>query len=123
MADEIWSELWHGFAADAQGSLKKVVNVDAVMSSIDNILGTRRGERVMLPSFGSNLWNGIFEEIDAHLADFLSYEAKSSIETWDDRPVVQNVSFKADPDTNTVVLVISITIRGFDNVFQYTQKL
>lgn len=123
MADEIWSELWHGFGSDANGNLKKVVNVDAVMSSVDNILGTRRGERVMLPTFGSNIWSGVFENIDAHLADFLSYEAKSSIETWDDRPIIQNVDFKGDPDKNMVTLVISLSIRGFDNVFQYTQTL
>jgi phage baseplate assembly protein W len=123
MADEVWSELWHGFAADANGALKKVTNVQAVFSSIDNILGTRRGERVMLPEFGSNLWNGVFNQLDAHLADFLSFEAKSSIEAWDDRPVIQRVDFKSEPDQNIANLTISITIRGYDNIFEYTQQV
>ena len=33
--------------ADAQGALKKVINIDSVKASIDNILRTHQGERVM----------------------------------------------------------------------------
>ena len=43
----IWSEIDYRFVKDAQGLLKTVVNVGAVMSSIDSILKTRRGERTI----------------------------------------------------------------------------
>lgn len=120
--DEIWSELHHEFKSDAAGSLKKVINVQAVLSSVDNILGTRKGERVMLPTFGSSLWNGVFDPLDSHLNDFLSNDVKDAIGAWDDRPLIHRVDFKGEPDKNTAYLNIAISIRGYDNIFEF-QKL
>lgn len=120
--DEIWSELHHEFKSDAEGNLKKVVNVQAVLSSVDNILGTRKGERVMLPTFGSSLWNGVFDPLDAHLSDFLSNDIREAITLWDDRPLIHSVDFKGDSDKNTAYINVAISIRGYDNIFEF-QKL
>ena len=68
---EIWSDLDHRFVQDAQGRLKKVINAQSVMTSIDNILRTYKGERCMLPSFGSILREVTFELIDSDIVDFV----------------------------------------------------
>jgi phage baseplate assembly protein W len=116
---EIWSEISHELITDGQGAVKRVMNVNSVYSSIDNILGTRRGQRVMLPTFASTLGDMLFQPIDSHLSSYMADEIKSVIEAWDDRVYVINVNYSADPDNNAVSLSILFKIRGFENTFTY----
>jgi len=67
VAKEIWSDLHQSLKTDAQGSIKKVINIEAVKTSIDNILRTAKGTRVMLRNFGSDLKGMLFENIDNSL--------------------------------------------------------
>ena len=84
---EIWSDIHQDIIADAQGNLKKVVNIDSVRTSIDNILRTYQGERVFLPTFASKLKDILFEPINDYIINKLSQSVKSTIELWDDRCV------------------------------------
>lgn len=120
---EIWSDLDHRLIQDAQGGLKKVINIQSVMTSIDNILRTYRGERVMLPEFGSVLKDIVFETINSDLVDFISRDIKDVIETWDDRIDVEEVSFLSDPDKNSISLQLSFTVRGYDQIFKFVQPV
>jgi len=120
---EIWSDLDHRLVQDAQGGLKKVINIQSVMTSIDNILRTYRGERVMLPEFGGVLKDIVFETINSDLVDFISRDIKDIIETWDDRVDIQEVAFLSDPDRNSISLQISFSIRGYDEIFKYARPV
>ena len=111
----IWSDLDPRIIPDGQGDIKVVENVASVMGSIDNILRTRRGERVMLPEFGSSLSSMVFENIDETLMKFVAHEVKQSIERWDDRVVVEQVQAATDPDRSAVAIVISFRIKGYGN--------
>jgi intein/homing endonuclease/phage baseplate assembly protein W len=55
---EVWSDLDHRLIPDALGNIKKVINVDAVMTSIDNILRTYPGERCLVGSTKISLLDG-----------------------------------------------------------------
>lgn len=116
--EEIWSDLDHRLVQDAQGDLKKVINVQAVLTSVDNILRTNKGERVMLPEFGSSLKDMTFESMNSPILDLISRDLKNEIETWDDRVNVTQVRYLDDPDNNSVVLEISFTIKGFYRIFK-----
>lgn len=116
--EEIWSDLDHRLVQDAQGDLKKVINVQAVLTSVDNILRTNKGERVMLPEFGSSLKDMTFESMNSPILDLISRDLKNEIETWDDRVNVTQVRYLDNPDNNSVVLEISFTIKGFYRIFK-----
>lgn len=120
---EVWSDLDHRFVADGLGNLKKVINVQAVQTSIDNILRTRKGERVMLPEFGSNLSGILFEPTNSTMIDFLSRDLKQSIERWDDRVLVTEIKYLQEPDLNTITLQISFMIKGYSKVFTYEKPI
>jgi hypothetical protein len=111
----IWSDLDPRIVPDGQGDIKVVENVASVMGSIDNILRTRRGSRVMLPEFGSSLSSMVFENIDETLMKFVAHEVKQSIERWDDRVVVEQVQAVTDPDRGAVAIVIHFRIKGYGN--------
>jgi phage baseplate assembly protein W len=120
---EVWSDLHQDLRHDSRGAVKKVINVDSVLTSVDNILGTRQGERVMLPEFASALGNMLFEPIDRDLLGFIGDEVKRVIETWDDRVSVSSVNFFTDPDRSYVEMNIGLRIKGYDQVFEYRKKI
>jgi len=117
--EEIWSDLDHRLVQDSEGSLKRVVNVQSVLTSIDNIIRTYKGERVMLPEFASNLKNIIFESMSESMLDFVSRDIKDTIERWDDRVVVSQVKILMDPDYSSISLTIIFGIKGFSKVFKW----
>lgn len=126
MADQIqtiWSEIDPRFVQDAQGTLRIAVNVDAAMASIDNILKTRKGERVMLPEFGSNLAGIIFEPINSTAIKFLSRSLRDDIERWDDRILVTSVNVYPDPDRSLVSITILFRIKGLGNILKYETEI
>lgn len=116
---EIWSDLHQSITTDVQGSIKKVINIEAVKTSIDNILRTPRGTRVMLRDFGSDLKSMLFENIDNRLVDLIEDEVKKAIGTWDNRIIVNAVDFETDADRNQVTILIKFAIRGYDKVFSH----
>ena len=114
---EVWSDLDHRIIQDGQGAVKRVTNINAVVTSINNILGTIQGERVMLPAFAARLAQVIFEPMTEDLFNFISREVKAVIERWDDRVDVQEISLFSDPDSNFVDISVNFRVRGYDEVF------
>jgi len=123
MQREVWSDLDHRLIADAQGALKKVINIEAVKTSIYNILGTRRGERVMVPSFASRFGGFVFENITPEMVNLLADEVKDVIVRWDDRVEVVAVDFNAVPDKNMIDISVEFRILGYENIFNLDFRL
>lgn len=117
----VYSEISDTFALDGQGGIQRVFNADAVNAGIRNILLTRKGERVMLPTFGSGIQDYIFEAMDPDLTDVLAQQIKTDVETWEPRVNVQAVKFNSDPDRQTITMQMYYQVLGFDNVFQFSQ--
>lgn len=120
---EIWSDIHSRIPVDARGSIKKVINVDAVISSIDNILRTRPSERVMLPSFGAGMQDLVFETTSEDSYDSLADTIKTAIETWDDRVIINSIDFYTEPDQNLLTVKMFFAIRGYDRIFEYSTAL
>lgn len=120
---EVWSDLDHRLVEDGQGRLKKSVNVAAVMTSIDNILRTYRGERVMLPQFASGLRGVVFESINDTLLKYLSQEVRQTIQVWDDRVTIQGVEISSNPDRQSIQIVVEFSIKGYGDIFKYETSI
>ena len=120
---EVWSDLHQDLVSDAQGNLKKVINVDSVRTSIDNILGTTPGERVFLPTFATQLRGLLFEPITTRLMNRISDEIKTSIETWDDRVEVIGLDFNSDPDNHYVQITLRFNIKSYTETFSHSTTI
>jgi len=84
-----------------------------IWESIQQILLTRRGERVMNPEFGSNLQDIVFENNDDDMAvDLGVFEIKESLARWEPRIVIIDVEGKSDPNTGYVNFVIEYEVAG-----------
>lgn len=117
--DIIWSDLDHRLISDSLGKLQLNINVKAVMTSIDNILRTHFGERVMFPQFGFGMDSVLFESMSSDELDMASSDIKRVIEAFDDRPEITEVSFYKYPDQGLVFIGIKFRIRGFDEIFKF----
>ena len=117
---EVWSDLHQNIVADAQGGLKKVINIESVRTSIDNILRTYQGERLFLPEFASRLKDVLFEPINDHLINKLSQSVKDTIERWDNRVQVVGVDIKIDTDHAFLIITVRFNIRSYAEVFNQT---
>ena len=114
---EIWSDLHQSLTKDSSGKLKKVINIEAVKTSIDNIMRTSKGERCMLRNFGSDLKSMLFENINDALTDIVSDEIKNAINIWDNRVIVNSINFITNADRNEVQVAIHFVVRGYDEIF------
>jgi len=120
---EIWSDINQAFTLNAQGGIKRSINIESVFTSIDNILGTEQGERVMLPAFAANFGTILFDPINNDLASFATQSIKNTIETWDERVNVTNVKYLSNPDNNSVSITVTFTIVGFQQAYTITKVL
>jgi hypothetical protein len=108
------------FERDGNGGIKTLINADAIKASIDNILNTRKGERVMRTDFGAGLYEHLFDLMDSDLNDYFSVQIKQSIEQYDNRVEVLAVKYKTFPDENRVDVIVYFALKGFDQAYQYT---
>jgi len=93
---ELWSDVSNRLRIDKTGDVKKDVNLDAIEGAIENILLTRRGERVMRPDFGSALEAFLFEPISPATAHKIGLEILDVLSRWEQRIEVQKVEVVAD---------------------------
>jgi phage baseplate assembly protein W len=119
----VWSDIDPRFVGDALGGIRLSVNIDAVMSSIDNIVRTSPGERLMNRNFGLGLRNVLFENMNSTLLNLVSRRLKEVIEAEDDRVLVTEISFFQEPDLNTVSLGIKFVIKGQNNIYKYVTSV
>lgn len=83
-----------------------------IRASIQRILMTTPGERVMLPTFGCNLKKYVFDPNDSILDSELETEIILAIERWEPRVTISSVSFSINE--NSVTVVVPYTIKGTD---------
>ena len=84
-------------------------------SNILNLLNTRQGERRMQPTFGSRLWNLLFEQNTEALGDIAANVVREDIAMWIPNVTVLSVQsniLKSDQSTDSrdiYRLLISVT--------------
>jgi len=119
--ESIWSDLHHEIEHGTDGGVRLVTDVDSVKSSIDNILRTALGERVMHPEFGSGLRNLVFQPASQALMSKLISTITAALSKWDDRVSVESLNLYADPDQNAMRIELRCSVVGLGDVI--TQSL
>ena len=112
-----------GFAYPARSSDKgffaEAVNDELIRGGIMQILGTRKGERTMLPLFGTRIWEYIHEPLDAATIQFLRMEIIDAIAMWESRAVLRDVIMREEREQNVLKarIIYSIAQNGEQKEF------
>lgn len=119
----IYSDLHYSFTKDTQGDIRKAYNVDAVRTSLINILSTNKSERVMLPEFGANLRGLLFEPMNSEFVKILAKQVKTEIERWDSRIEIVSMGFEQEPTTLSMFITIRFSVKGSSQLEELTQLI
>ena len=105
-----YSDLDYKLTKNASGTIQKVLDVDSVKQSIKIILATTPGERIMEPNFGSRLRDLLFEQMDEITTKLIEIEIEETIEKWEDRVRINNITVTPDYDRNYYDVYIDFTV-------------
>lgn len=83
-------------------STNTVKGVEKINQSIDMILSTKKGSRVLYPDFGSDLYKILFDPNDREAADLINVYVVRALEKWEPRIEIQNVDVVTPLDDNSL---------------------
>lgn len=108
------SFIGRGFAwplgVDHTGTIALSEGVPDLDRSIELVLMTAPGERLMRPQFGCRIWDLLFEPVTGNLLGLIAEAVRSALAQWEPRIVVDDVRPEPDPDNHALVR-IQITYR------------
>jgi phage baseplate assembly protein W len=98
---EIYADFDADMKRDPQSyDVLKDINVEALKTSIRNILLTRRGTRRMQPNFGADLESKLFEPISESTAQNIGNTIVEQIKLWDPDVKVEKVTMEVEEDNH-----------------------
>jgi phage baseplate assembly protein W len=87
-----------------------VYDEELVRESLQQILRTQRGERVMRPNFGCDIQRYVFENNDELLTQLLRADLSAMIARWEPRAQLNEVSVTRDENAALVTVLINYTV-------------
>ncbi|MCH7413871.1 GPW/gp25 family protein [Belliella sp. R4-6] len=87
------------------GSLKMLSGEEDIDSSLEILLSTKQGERIMHPNFGCNLEELLFNPLDRTLITYVSDLIKTAILYYEPRIDVQKIDIYEDDIINGKIII------------------
>jgi len=109
------------------GQVDLVSDVEDINQSLNILLSTSLGERVMQPDYGCNLNDYMFESLNNSLIGIIKHHVENAILFYEPRIVAENIDVTAADSTDliegrftiTVEYVIPETNSRFNYVYDY----
>jgi len=103
-----------GTSKNAQ-DLKLSYDENAIYNSIRNIFNTKKGQKILAPTFGLDLEQYLFENISKENGELIGTTIFEELSLYEPRITVDNVDIVARPEQNEYKISISITIPSLNN--------
>lgn len=101
--------LYRGFSSHEYQAKKtfSIIDVELVKLDLLNHIFTRRGERVMMPTFGTRIPDLAFEPLDAITLDILEEDLRAVVD-FDPRVRLLELAVIPDYDANAVTASVKL---------------
>ena len=106
------------FQKETQG-VEMLSGPEDIQSSLHVLLSTSLGERMMQPTYGSNLKDYIFEPLDASLDAFLKDLIKTAILYFEPRIHLDKVTLESVPLEGMVTITLDYRIRNTNSRYNF----
>ena len=103
--------------AGADGTLPLAEYEERVRQSIWIILGTAKGERVMLPDFGCGIYDLVFSPNTPDTAGKVAQAVRQALLFFEPRINVLDVRVRAEGEGQVLLIVVDYQVRATNNVF------
>ena len=101
-------EIFKGFSTYRRRKRFTVTDFDLVKQDVFNHFSIRRGEKLMRPTFGTRIWDYLYEPFDADLVATIEEECRRVCES-DPRVTLESVEVKAYQHGLAIRLVMVFT--------------
>jgi phage baseplate assembly protein W len=81
-------------------------DLDLARQDLLNHFNTRKGERIMLPEFGSIVWEMLFEPLDDYTISLIDADVRAIIKN-DPRWALQSVAISEGPNALNIEIVVT----------------
>ena len=81
-------------------------DLDLARQDLLNHFNTRKGERIMLPNFGSIVWDMLFEPLDEMTKNLIDADVRAVVKN-DPRWSLQSVAITESPNALNIELVVT----------------
>lgn len=106
MAREFLGRGWHfPVTLDAAGRIAEASEEDKVRQSIEILLRTAPGERMMRPDFGCGIHDLVFDTLTDEMLGRVAVAIRDAIARWEPRADLLGVTAQPDPRESTRLLV------------------
>jgi uncharacterized protein len=106
--------------SNAAGSVGLLVNEDDIQSSLEILLTTRQGERVMRPDYGCNLNELVFEPLTTTFKTYIKDLISTAILYYEPRIEVNKIALDDTGELDGKILIsIDYTVRATNSRFNF----
>ncbi len=102
------AHIYKGFSSNKSNQNFKTYDVECIRQDIINNFSTRKGERLMNPTYGTIIWDAIFEPLTEDLKNSISDDIRQIIQN-DPRVIAEDV--KVDEYQSGILLEITLRYR------------
>ena len=106
-------------APTARGEVALSAGIEDISQSLQIILGTALGERIMRPDFGCNLEEHVFDAMNASLVSYIENLVKNAILYHEPRIDADVIDVVPDQLAGRLDIRISYTVRGANSRFNF----
>jgi uncharacterized protein len=105
------------------GAVDLVSNEEDINQSLNILLSTSLGERVMQPKYGCNLADYLFESLSSSMIGYIKDRVESAILFYEPRIVAENVEVTEDDSLDLIegrfTITVEYSIPGTNSRFNY----
>ncbi len=102
------AHIYKGFSSNKSNQNFKTYDVECIRHDIINNFSTRKGERLMNPTYGTIIWDATFEPLTEDLKNSISDDIRQIIQN-DPRVIAEDV--KVDEYQSGILLEITLRYR------------
>lgn len=99
------------------GRLRWAIHEESIEQSVERILRTRRGERVMLPEYGAGLPDRVFEPNSPATHRTLEHDVRVALVDWEPRIDVRDVRATEGASPNVLEVQIDYVVRATNTFY------
>ncbi len=103
----------------ADNKLEMVSGREDIEQSLEILLSTHVGERIMQPKYGCNLDRLIFEPLDSTLVTYIKELIETAILYFEPRIIVNNITIEPIHNEGKLEITIDYTIAVTNSRFNY----
>lgn len=103
----VYKSKFRGYSSIGTSFLSPVrYDLDLARQDLLNHFNTRKGERIMMPAFGSIVWDMLFEPLDDYTISLLDADVRSIIKN-DPRWQLQSVTITEDINAINIEVIVT----------------